>query len=153
MVHPDFEDDRKVIDNAQGVLGGEGFNQFEKVEEKMTPGRGGPSPGWTFTLHCVNCANQNGVEIGWAELMELAGGAIPTDRDNGQRWKYQDGHASPPCTCAYCRNTLFVYMTPDQAGRYVKGGIEAGVLDRDGTMRYIAGVRQSVAAYQQGQRR
>lgn len=152
MVHPDFEDDRKAIDNAQGVLAGEGFNQFEKVEEKMTPGHGGPSPGWTFTIHCVNCANQIGIEIGWPELIELSAGAIPTDRDNGQRWTYKDRQASPPCTCAFCGKPVFIYMTPDQAGRYVSAGIGAGVLDRDRTMQMVVQVRQSVAAYQQQRR-
>lgn len=149
-IHDDFQNDQEVIDNAQGVLGGDGFREFETIKEKMTPGQGTQPPsGYTFILHCLNCSNNNAVSIGWVELVDVAGGAVPVDPDTGHRWRFNAGKATPQIWCAHCRKEIFVYLTPDQCQRYVRAGIQAGALDQTYVAQRTQAIRQQMAAYAQ----
>lgn len=149
----EFQGEEHLIHNKQGVLGGEGFDEFETITAKQIPGQNGaPSPGYVFTLHCLSCSYQQGVQIGWTELVDLSAGALPTDPDNGQRWTFNGGKASPPCNCQKCGKTLYVYMTPDEAQRYVRTGVQTGAVNEAGVIHRVQQVRQQLAAYQQQRR-
>jgi len=147
-LYDDFQNDTEVIDNAQGVLAGDGFTDFETIREKMTPGQGGqPSPGYTLTLHCLNCSNQNAVSLSWIELVDVAAGAVPVDPDTGHRWIFHGGKATPPIRCGHCQKQIFLYMTPDQCQRYVRSGIQQGAIDPNYVGQRTAAIRQQAAAY------
>ena len=145
MAEEDFQNDRDVIDNAQGVLAGDGFSEFETIKEKMTPGN--PSPGYTFALHCVQCSAHNAVAVSWIELVDVAAGAVPVDPDSGHRWIFHDKKATPPIRCGQCQKQLFLYMTPDQCQRYVRSGIQAGALDPNYVGQRTQLIRQQAGAY------
>lgn len=148
-IHEDFQNDEDVIDNAQGVLGGDGFREFESIKEKMTknPTAGGPPLGYTFMLHCLGCSNQNAVSISWLELVDLAGGAVPLDPDSRRPWLFHQGKATPPISCGHCAKQIFLYMTPDQCQRYVRAGIQVGGVDQNYVMQRTQQIRQQAAAY------
>jgi len=151
-IYDDFQNDQEVIDNAQGVLAGDGFRDFETIREKMTPGQNGqPPPGYTFTLHCLGCANQNAVSVSWLELVDLAAGAVPIDPDSRRPWIFHQGKTTPPITCGHCAKQIYLYMTPDQCQRYVKAGVQAGGVSEAYIAQRVQQIRQHQAAY--GQRR
>lgn len=154
MSADDFADEETLIAGQQGVLAGDGFQNIETIQSKLTPGQNGhPSPGYTFELHCIQCATKNGVSVSWAELVDLSAGAIPMDPDQRRPWIFNDGKATPPCACGRCRKQLFVYMTPDEAQRYVRTGIQIGAVSEPAVMQRIGAIRQQQAAYGHGQRR
>jgi len=157
-LYDDFQNDQDVIDNAQGVLSGEGFKDFETIQEKMTPGQnGGPSPGYTFSIHCIGCANKNAISVSWGEIVDLAAGTVPVDPDSRRPWIYTavpggGGKTTPPIACGHCAKQIFLYMTPDQCHRYVRAGIQAGAISEAQVAQRIQQIRQHQAAYQQQRR-
>jgi hypothetical protein len=153
MSAEDFADDEQVIAGQQGVLAGDGFQHMETIQSKVTPGKNGqPSPGYTFVLHCINCSTKNGVEVSWLELVDLSAGAVPMDPDMRRPWIFNKGKATPPCACGRCGKPLFVFMTPDEAQRYVRTGVQMGALPEPAVLQRVHAIRQQQqAAY--GQRR
>jgi len=153
MSREDFEDEELLIAGQQGVLAGDGFQHMETIQSKVTPGPNGqPSPGYTFELHCINCSTKNGVMVSWLELVDLSAGAIPMDPDLRRPWLLNDRKATPPCSCGRCGKALAVYMTPDEAQRYVRTGIQIGAIQEALVMQRVHAIRnQQAAAY--GQRR
>jgi hypothetical protein len=152
MSAEDFADEEQAIASQQGVLAGDGFQHIETIQSKSTPGKDGkPSPGYTFELHCINCSTKNGVEVSWTELVDLSAGAIPMDPDARRPWIFAKGKATPPCACGRCGKALFVFMTPDEAQRYVRTGIQIGAIPETAVMQRVHAIRQQQAAY--GQRR
>jgi len=153
MSADDFADEELLIAGQQGVLAGDGFQHMETIQSKVTPGQNGQaSPGYTFELHCINCSTKNGVQVSWLELVDLSAGAVPMDPDLRRPWIFNRGKATPPCACGRCGKPLAIFMTPDEAQRYVRTGIQIGALGEQDVMRRVGQIRQQQAAAY-GQRR
>jgi hypothetical protein len=145
-----FQDEEHTIINGRGVLGGEGASEFETITSKPTPGQNGQhSPGYTFTLHCMNCSSQVGVSVGWVELVDLSAGEIPNDPDSGKPWLFSEGKATPPCWCPKCGKPLIVFLSPDEASKYVRTGVQMGAVNEQGVIARMHQIRSARQAYGQ----
>src|SRR5690606_9981256 len=70
-------------------------------------------------LDCTSCGAPNVMTIEWPEAIIISVGAIPPG------WKYDQGYIRPEIGCAQCRRLLSPGVTPSEAERWVKAGINA----------------------------
>lgn len=124
----DFGDVDHDIAGTRGVLGGDAFDQQERVIEKLNPQR----IGFDFQCRCQSCGRPSVVTLTWPEILVASCGRVPADSDTGQPWVSHDGKLYPPVRCTGCAGGLFIPMTPDKAMRLVETGIKAQHLQQHG---------------------
>lgn len=123
-----ISDDDRLFRNKQGygVLAGEGLEELDSVETEVKP------QGVLFKLKCPHFGHPNGILVEWPSLILLANGQLP------QNWKKTpSGRAYPNVGCAKCRVLCTMEMTPDEAGRYVKQAVSAGIIPRQAVQQVL----------------
>lgn len=114
-----ISDDDRMFRNKQGygVLAGEGLDELDSVDAEVK------REGVLFQLKCQHFGHPNGILVDWRSLILLANHQLP------QNWKKSArGRAYPNVGCAKCHVLCTMEMTPDEAARYVKQAISAGIL-------------------------
>lgn len=123
-----ISDDDRLFRNKQGygVLAGEGLDELDSVETEVQ------RDGVLFRLKCQHFGHPNGILVDWGSLILLANGRLP------QNWKKTPrGRAYPNVGCTKCRVLCTMELTPDEAGRYVKQAISAGIIPPDAVQRVL----------------
>lgn len=110
------EDKRFRNKQGYGVLAGEGLDELDRVETEMR------REGMVFQMKCGSCGTANGVLVEWPALVLLGNQRIP------QGWRKTGGRAHPHVGCRHCRVLCTMELTPDEAAKYVKQAIAAGVV-------------------------
>lgn len=96
-----------------GGLGGSAIENLHKTTARPT------QAGVKVRLDCTSCGAPNVMTIEWPEAIIISVGAIPPG------WKYDQGYIRPEIGCAQCRRLLSPGVTPSEAERWVKAGINA----------------------------
>lgn len=98
---------------GHGGLAGEGAEAHQKTTARPA------QEGVKVSLHCDNCGAPNVVTIEWPEAIVISTGNLPP------HWKVEAGHMRPDLGCAHCRRQIPLGVTPSEAERWVKAGINA----------------------------
>jgi len=118
MNHVSDDDRRFRNKQGYGVLAGEGLEELDRVETEVK------RDGVVFALKCPDFGHPNGILVEWPALVLLAHQQLPPG------WKKTaGGRAYPHVGCPQCRVLCTMEVTPDEAGRYVKQGIAAGIVN------------------------
>lgn len=111
------EDRRFRNKQGYGVLAGEGLDELDRVETEVK------REGVVFQLKCPDFGHANGILVAWPALILLANQQLPPG------WKKTAaGRAYPNVGCRQCRVLCTMEVTPDEAGRYVKQALAAGIV-------------------------
>lgn len=100
-----------------GALGGEAIDNFHRTSAKPT------QAGVQIKLDCESCGTPNILTVEWPEAIIISVGAIP------RGWEYDQGYIRPKSGCAHCRRLVSPGITPGEAERWVKAGINARFVD------------------------
>jgi hypothetical protein len=106
-----------------GVLSGAGAEDHYDVQEKPIAPHG-----VTYVVTCDNCGTEQEITIAWQQIVDASARKIPTDPETRMPWGYKDGKLFPQLGCARCRSPISIGMTPDEAERKVRAGVNAGFL-------------------------
>jgi len=104
--------------NGLGMFEGGALAQHSSVRAKPD------KDGYVLTEYCDSCGTQNNITIPWSEVMFLANGVTP------QGFRYDMGRLVIDLPCKQCaKYELHSAVTPDEAARWAKAAIAAGVLN------------------------
>ena len=116
-LHAQHFSDVDVNQFGYGGLGGAGAEGHDRATAKPT------AEGVKVALNCDNCGSPNILTIEWPEAIIISAGRLPPN------WKVDQGYIRPEVGCANCRRLVTPGVTPDEAQRWVKAGINARFVD------------------------
>lgn len=108
-----------------GSLSGLGADDHYSSTSKMTP----DGSGMSFEVVCDPCGNRQEVLVSWDELIFVSVGIPAPGNPNSPPWAYDQRHGAlyPDVGCANCgRKETRCLLTPDEAQRHLKAGVQAG---------------------------
>ncbi len=111
--HAKYFEDVDVDNLGFGALGGGAIENHERAGAK--PRR----EGVVVSVNCQHCGTPNRMTIEWPEAIIISAGAIP------QGWEYHEGYIRPRVGCGSCKHLVSPGITPDEAARWVRAGINA----------------------------
>lgn len=134
-----FDDVRHIVNAQHGVLSGDGAESHYHAREKPS------ASGVAYQLPCDNCGRVASIDVSWDEFSVGAAGALPPG------WIYSAQFAAmhPNIGCPGCRALLPLMLTPDECGKKVRAGVNAGAIDPN----RVQQIQQQVRAQQGGYRR
>lgn len=100
-----------------GGLGGAAAEDHSKAKAKPS------KEGVKIALDCDNCGAPNIVTVEWPEAIVISTGNLP------RGWKFERGYIRPDIGCGSCQRLVSPGITPDEAQRWVKAGINARFVD------------------------
>ncbi len=134
------QEDEELYDTGYGALGGLGTQSFEKVTSKIA------QDGVHTGCNCDWCGTKNEIISSWPEIIM---GSMGYPAPN---WYVDQGLLYPRVGCANpgCRREIGVRYAPQELGRYVSSGLEAGVVYIPGsagpaTPAQVQGFKQQIA--------
>lgn len=110
-------DDLDLSSFGYGGLNGTGAEGHTRATAKPMP------DGVKISLNCDNCGVPNILTIDWTEIVVISTGHLPSG------WKIDQGHFRPEVGCASCRKLVTPGVTADEAGRWLRAGVNARFVD------------------------
>lgn len=142
-------DDFNDIDLSQfgaGALSGAGADDHYASRSRYVP------EGVRFEIVCDTCGQRQYVLVSWDECIFVSQGHPPPGNPQSPAWGYSARHGAlhPNIPCCSCqRKDTLVMMTPDEAHRHIRAGIQAGHLQSG----YVANAVGQIQGMQQHYRR
>lgn len=140
MANDDFSD-IDVHGQGFGVLHGGGTDSLE-MKDKVT--QAGPE----CVSTCIHCGTGNRVIISWEEVVAVSIQMVPVSDNRPWIYTPQNGGMLPPTTCRGCHEQLQdPVVTPDRGERWLKKGIQSGILRAPWVQQKILEFRRGAAQH------
>lgn len=140
-------DDFGDIDLAQfgaGALGGAGADDHYATRTTYQ------ADGVWFEIVCDTCGQRQRVGMSWDECIFVSQGQPPPGTPQSPPWAYSARHGAlhPNVPCCQCqRRDTLVMLTPDEAGRHLRAGTQAGHVPPEYVANAVRQVQGMAAQY------